>query len=141
MKYIEVLEEEDCGCAFPMGNWYVHDMVASTQEVSSYFSGNLSEESRLLWEEFARLINTCEKSAYLADITVQQKRFPWFANFDLDENLRKKLSIEQLATHDDKSTYLPDWIFGRIIGAALLGVVSQIKSTNLYRRKKILKKE
>ena len=74
----------------------------------------------------------------MADPTVQERNFPWFDNMDLNENLRKTLTIDKMVEYGANGTYLFSWIFDRINIAAMTDIALQIQSTDLYGRKKNL---
>jgi hypothetical protein len=140
LEYLTRIEEEseDIGYGLPIGNWFVHDVVSNYPQVAAYFSTDLAQRSASLWREWVGLINFCERRAYYDDPEIQQRNFPWFEGMELAENLRKKLTIDQMVEFGAKGTYFGDCFYDRINIAAMTEVAHKIQHSRLYDRKKVL---
>lgn len=140
LEYLARIGEKgvDIGYELPIGNWFVHDMVSNYPQVAGYFSEDLVRRSSSLWREWSGLVDFCERSAYYGDPEVQEKNFPWFEGMDLNQNLRKRFSIEQMIEFGTKGTYLDDGIYDRINIAAMTEVAHRIQHSRLYERKRVL---
>jgi len=134
----EYSEEQISHEDLPIGNFYAHDIVASYPEAAAYFPEDLAQKSASLWKEWLGLVDFCERIAYYDNREVQERRFPWFEGMDLNQNLGKTLTIEQMAEYGAKSTYMPDWSRDRINIAAMGEVAKHVQSSSLYSRKKTI---
>jgi len=120
------------------GNWYVHAHVTENSKVAKYFPEELARESAELKTEFEGMVSESERAAYDSNPIVQRMKFPWFDNLDLSGNLRKQLTVDTMMEHNALTMMLGHDTGNRIEDTATRGVVSRVRSSDLYNRKKNL---
>jgi len=142
LQYIESFEEHgketELQLIPDMSNWDVHEVVAKYPQVAAYFPQDLAKRSASLWQEWAGLYAFCGRRAYYDNLHVQSRNFPWFEEMDLYKNLKKKLTIGQMAEFGANGTYLYDWEQNTIANDAMTEIIRRVKSSRLYDRKKNL---